>query len=158
MKPSCCMSVYIEGKISVPNTEEISRTTHTYTYRSVMTTTSLTWMKSQQRQLMLLHQIGTTPWDICIWSSLLSIVLQHTAYMMMAWHGNAFCITCPLWGIYQWITPWMFPWLQHKQAVPINGDNIPRSDHYPPHPEISNKGFYFAVVCYTGGDSLGKWG
>ena len=29
----------------------------------------------------------------------------------------------------------------------------PRSDHYPPHPEISNEEFYF---CYTGGNSSGK--
>ena len=36
-------------------------------------------------------------------------------------------------------------WFLMEQAVPINGDNIPRSDHYPPHPEISNKDFYFAV-------------
>ena len=38
----------------------------------------------------------------------------------------------------------------------MNGDNIPHSDHYPPHPEISNKDFYFAVVCYTGGNSSRK--
>ena len=36
------------------------------------------------------------------------------------------------------------------------GTLYPRSDHYPPHPEISNKYFYFAVVCYTGGNSPGK--
>ena len=36
------------------------------------------------------------------------------------------------------------------------GTIYPRSDHYPPHPEISNKDFYFAVVCYTAGNSSGK--
>ena len=36
------------------------------------------------------------------------------------------------------------------------GTIYPRSDHYPPHPEISNKDFYFAVMCYTGGNSSGK--
>ena len=31
-----------------------------------------------------------------------------------------------------------------KQAVTINGD-IPRSDHFPPHPKISNNDFYFDI-------------
>ena len=30
------------------------------------------------------------------------------------------------------------------------GTIYPRPDHYPPHPEISNKDLYFSVVCYTG--------
>ena len=52
-----------------------------------------------------------------------------------------------------------FP-LRIKDGYSVNklrmGTIYLRSDHYPPHPEISNKDFYFAVVCYTGGNSSGK--
>ena len=36
------------------------------------------------------------------------------------------------------------------------GTIYPRFDHYPTHPDISNKDFYFAVVFYTGGYSSGN--
>ena len=41
-----------------------------------------------------------------------------------------------------------------NKLCPLMGTIYPRSDHYPLHPEISNKDFYF--VCYTGGNSSGK--
>ena len=43
-----------------------------------------------------------------------------------------------------------------NKLCPWMGTIYPRSDHYTSHPEISNKDFYFAVVCYTGGNSSGK--
>ena len=39
--------------------------------------------------------------------------------------------------------------VSYQQAVPINGDNIPPLESLPPHLELSNKDFYFAVLCYT---------
>ena len=44
-----------------------------------------------------------------------------------------------------------------NKLCPYVGTIYPRSYHYPPHPEISNKDFYFAVVCNAGENSSGKF-